>query len=194
MPFPKSAIDLRSLGCVYIIVVTLAGKGRMSQDTQLGHAFGSGKRTHWNWIFVAHIIFRCFSGLVGKPFQFPMVGIFLLLRVSSIFPPFATEKPMFFVNVRDLGVQGHVGIPGMFSLGKWRQGGMIFGENSLNLMANPFQLMGITYLMTTLFRGHDFWGGYDFIHICTGSTFQGASIKPWGMVNWHPFGRNTRYR
>ena len=77
--------------------------------------------------------------------------------VFEVFPPFATEKPMFFVNVRDLGVQGHVGIPGMFSLGKWRQGGMIFGENSLNLMANPFQLMGITYLITTLFRGHGFF-------------------------------------
>lgn len=105
-----------------------------------------GKKTQWNWIFVSHIIFRCSRGLVGKPLQFPM----------SVFPACATEKPMFFVNVRDLGVQGHVGIPGMFSLGKWRQGGMIFGENSLNLMANPFQLMGITYLITTLFRGHVF--------------------------------------
>jgi len=41
-----------------------------------------------------------------------------------------------------------------FRWGSGGRGGMIFGEKSLNLMANPYQLMGITYLITTLFRGH----------------------------------------
>ena len=102
--------------------------------------------------------------------------------VFAVFPPFATEKPMFFVNVRDLGVQGHVGIPGMFSLGKWRQGGDDFWREVTQLDGQSLSTYGDYIFNNYPFQGtcfvHDFWGGYDFIHIYTESTFQGVSIKP----------------
>ena len=119
----------------------------MSQETQLGHATGSGKKT-------AVELDLCFT------YYFPLLEGFgwktsSVSYVFAVFPACATEKPMFFVNVRDLGVQGHVGIPVFF---RWGSGSrwMIFGGPFRGHLLMIFGVGMISYIytpVTSTFKG-----------------------------------------